>query len=251
MMTNRQTINQKKGFTLIELLIVIAIILILIAIALPNFLEAQIRARVTQARGDMRSISTAMEMYSLDFKTYPEENEATPNLSVSGEGKGLLWLTSPISYISSVPSDPFTAISNDAQASTIVTYETGGVEFGNRLSTGETCNHLNGTDRCLYNSLVTWAMWSKGPDADKIDGQELDAEDPHYGPGRYPVMNYSPTNGTKSKGSIYVWGGDPFFIGVAISDRSRLGLYKKNPGQLDVPLIVDGQPYLHQFPPTN
>jgi len=40
----------KKGFTLIELLIVIAIILILIAIALPNFLEAQIRARMTRAK---------------------------------------------------------------------------------------------------------------------------------------------------------------------------------------------------------
>jgi len=48
-----------RGFTLIELLIVIAIILILIAIALPNFLEAQIRARVTQAAGNLRSAQTA------------------------------------------------------------------------------------------------------------------------------------------------------------------------------------------------
>ena len=46
---------RRKGFTLIELLIVIAIILILIAIALPNFLEAQERARVVRANGHLRT----------------------------------------------------------------------------------------------------------------------------------------------------------------------------------------------------
>ena len=45
----------RRGFTLIELLIVIAIILILIAIALPNFLEAQERARVTRAKAELRN----------------------------------------------------------------------------------------------------------------------------------------------------------------------------------------------------
>lgn len=52
-----------KGFTLIELLIVIAIILILIAIALPNFLEAQIRAKVVRAKGEIRTIAIAMDSY--------------------------------------------------------------------------------------------------------------------------------------------------------------------------------------------
>ena len=49
----------KKGFTLIELLIVIAIILILIAIALPNFLEAQIRAKVVNSTAEMKSLESA------------------------------------------------------------------------------------------------------------------------------------------------------------------------------------------------
>ena len=57
-------LKRRKGFTLIELLIVIAIILILIAIALPNFLEAQIRARVTKANGEMRSLATALFDYN-------------------------------------------------------------------------------------------------------------------------------------------------------------------------------------------
>jgi prepilin-type N-terminal cleavage/methylation domain-containing protein len=56
-----------KSFTLIELLIVIAIILILIAIALPNFLEAQIRAKVVRVKGEFRSIETALESFGPDL----------------------------------------------------------------------------------------------------------------------------------------------------------------------------------------
>ncbi|GMV64521.1 MAG: hypothetical protein AMXMBFR75_03260 [Candidatus Hinthialibacteria bacterium] len=55
--------NHQRAFTLIELLIVIAIILILISIALPNFLEAQGRARVARVKGDMKSIATAIEAF--------------------------------------------------------------------------------------------------------------------------------------------------------------------------------------------
>jgi prepilin-type N-terminal cleavage/methylation domain-containing protein len=56
-----------RGFTLIELLIVIAIILILIAIALPNFLEAQERARVTRAKAQLRTFETAVYSHIMDY----------------------------------------------------------------------------------------------------------------------------------------------------------------------------------------
>ena len=62
-----------SGFTLIELLIVIAIILILIAIALPNFLEAQVRAKVTNATSEMRSLKIALVAYGLDHPFYPAD----------------------------------------------------------------------------------------------------------------------------------------------------------------------------------
>ncbi|MCC5875483.1 MAG: prepilin-type N-terminal cleavage/methylation domain-containing protein, partial [Candidatus Sumerlaeia bacterium] len=62
---------RKVGFTLIELLIVVAIIAILAAIAVPNFLEAQVRAKVSRVQADQRTIATALESYHVDNNKYP------------------------------------------------------------------------------------------------------------------------------------------------------------------------------------
>jgi len=56
-----------KGFTLIELLIVIAIILILIGIALPNFMNARLRAKVLQTKADMKAVDEAIHLYANDY----------------------------------------------------------------------------------------------------------------------------------------------------------------------------------------
>jgi type II secretion system protein G len=65
----------KKAFTLIELLIVVAIIAILAAIAVPNFLEAQTRSKVSRTKADMRSVSVALEAYATDNNRYPYVNQ--------------------------------------------------------------------------------------------------------------------------------------------------------------------------------
>lgn len=109
--------KRMKGFTLIELLIVVAIIAILAAIAVPNFLEAQVRAKVSRAHSDMRSIATGIESYAVDHGKYPpgwnqlsgnpgETSWKAPN-AIIGDQYGQMLLTTPISYMSTIPRDPF------------------------------------------------------------------------------------------------------------------------------------------------
>ncbi len=102
---NRQRIF--RAFTLIELLIVVAIIAILAAIAVPNFLEAQVRSKVSRCRADLRSLATAFESYRVDNNQYP------PTPFVTGCDGGVLrvipnLLSTPIAYITTASFlDPF------------------------------------------------------------------------------------------------------------------------------------------------
>jgi prepilin-type N-terminal cleavage/methylation domain-containing protein len=66
----------RKAFTLFELLTVVAVIAVLAAIAVPNFLEAQIRSKTAQVLTNQRLVAAALESYYVDFKAYP------PNLAL-------------------------------------------------------------------------------------------------------------------------------------------------------------------------
>lgn len=73
-MNNRQHAKKRNhGFTLVELMIVVAILGLLIAIAIPNFQAAQLRAKVASVKANMHSLQTVIEIYATNFAgLYPE-----------------------------------------------------------------------------------------------------------------------------------------------------------------------------------
>ena len=80
--------RKQKGFTLIELLIVVAIIGILAAIAIPNLLTAMQRSKQKRTMADMRSISTAWEAYATDYNAY----------TAAGAASDLVWGTDVLDF---------------------------------------------------------------------------------------------------------------------------------------------------------
>jgi prepilin-type N-terminal cleavage/methylation domain-containing protein len=196
---SNQTLKQFRGFTLIELLIVIAIILILIAIALPNFLEAQVRAKITKARAEMRTIAIGMDSYYLDWRIYPPDHD--PN---DASQRGMFQLTSPIAYLTSLPIEPF-AQRNSGLGDP-------GDEYGYEMGSSGLRPMIASLGIGVRNNVHAFNIESYAPDTD--DDWSGNDDWPYCGGGFTPCqggcnwMEYSPTNGTKSNGDLYHTGGE-------------------------------------------
>lgn len=198
----------RAGFTLIELLIVVAIIGILAAIAIPNFLQAQVRAKVSRSVADLRTISLAIEQYNLDWDVYPRDYfwywqcQGQP-----APAQGPFWdldlllhcLTTPIEYLSTVPStDPF----GDGVASTA----------NGKYIYVNSAEQPWWTYKCLGGPVAPRYVWISKPDMVGFKWPRfywnLKASGPdrtHEWWGTWEQL-YDPSNGTVSPGEISVAG---------------------------------------------
>ncbi len=87
-------LRNRKGFTLIELLIVVVIIGILAAIAIPKFASTKEKAYITAMKSDLRNMMTAQESYFSDYGSYSKTTgdlkgfAQTTNVTVGGIDAG-------------------------------------------------------------------------------------------------------------------------------------------------------------------
>jgi type II secretion system protein G len=206
---------QQSGFTLIELLIVVAIIAILAAIAVPNFLEAQTRSKVSRCAADMRTIRTGLESYRVDTNKYPETDLGIADMNQAG--CGMLRLTTPLAYITSVPRSPFkesemgyAGIPKLCNKMGVYLYVCAAVPMPTGLVTDSNANLIDDDyerDRIAYvaqnaslgannayRATGYWEMKSVGPN--NVDDRNTLGTDARL---------YDPTNGTISPGDVVVF----------------------------------------------
>lgn len=184
--------KQTKGFTLIELLIVVAIIGILAAIAVPNFLNAQMKAKLARVASEQRSTATALAQYQLDWNTFVEDHDYPSDPSQ----QGLHRLTSPTPYMNALPREPFISRFDEGSEGN-PTYEFGSGKVG-------------GCEPFPSNSYI---IISPGPDLqEQVGGNDCF-------PNSVTIPAFDISNGLNSTGDIVLMGGSYNGGNIVISGR--------------------------------
>jgi len=166
---------------LIELLVVVAIIAILAGIALPNFLEAQTRSKVSRVNSDLRTVAGALEAYFADYDHYPSSTLIPPF-------QRLRPLTTPISYITTVPLDIF----QPANYGPWYQHQRSHFAYGSRPIDKESIYALasHGPDlRPNHEAIEFYPGYSDNIWENPLSG--------------YDYIRYDPTNGSVSAGDIW------------------------------------------------
>ncbi len=172
----------KKGFTLIELLIVVAIIGILAAIAVPNFLNARNRALITRSMADIRNLATALNMYRIDNNSVAFRPPGWPCGLCDAEDLVATYnpapITSPVAYMARIPYDPFIDIPSIGHMNQ---------NRGDSLERGWYLYVGSKASVTPDSTFGWWHVWGWGPDRTRQS---------------YPTRPYASTNGLLSKGDI-------------------------------------------------
>lgn len=185
---------ERRAFTLIELLIVVAIIGILAAIAVPNFLNAQTRSKLARAYGDINAIELALHEYRIDNNKFPPSH--TGSNWIDPHILRFVYLTTPIAYLASIPMDVFAARH---------TPETGGYNTIGGKFVGDPYRYLESQFHPTIHEFSTtdeykryvYLLSSRGPD--RLMNWQMSPRLPD-------AIGYDSTNGLNSLGDINVFG---------------------------------------------
>ncbi|MBX3727749.1 MAG: prepilin-type N-terminal cleavage/methylation domain-containing protein [Candidatus Sumerlaeia bacterium] len=218
----------RRGLTLIELLVVVAVIAILAALAIPNFLEAQTRAKVAAARSNLRVVTSGLEAYAVDQGQYPPTRARFPaDPFALYSDVQLARLTTPVAYITGGAfRDPFGTIQARPLTPSGLSATATSAASGDSFPELQPPNSQRSLLYYHYPSLAArhgiprlyrhgGAIISIGPDlTDSLgayrpfDAQLFQNEFGHTSY-RHPIdTEYDPTNGTISLGDLGGYAGD-------------------------------------------
>lgn len=201
----------KRGFTLVELLIVVAILSLLAAIAVPNYRDAMIKSRVVKVKMDLRTLGGALQTYRIDRSMYPRKGTEMMFFA----DYLLPDLTTPVAYLNSFDvRDPFGPIVEYVEKS--FGDDRGGVEaqpvalpvLKNSYTYTPYINFAYLHGKSLLQKEA-FALASMGPD--QMDSFIVDFPFPEFfRPPGDSVRDsiYNPSNGVISTGDLGFFGGD-------------------------------------------